>query len=119
MGYEELRKKYQEHISTVIRLKKLNGRAKSGELLPDRLLLCNKEIARLGAETKQGDAFFTHLEEINDPNWRKITRELNTTLEGYVHPDAKVDVLHGIMKGIGIISTLIIGTWAIDSWRKK
>jgi hypothetical protein len=120
MNYEMLRNRYKKHIVAVARLNKLEDKAKAGALSPDRLAACNNEIARLSAKNKCDEELFTSLEKIRDPAWLKLGRELDAALKEY-SDDSHDPISMGQMfkKFFGTMSILILGTWMIDSWRKK
>jgi hypothetical protein len=120
MEYEKLRSMYKVHLCSLVRLRELEDKAKSGKLSPERLRDCNYTITSLISKTDSEIEFFTRLEMANDPAWRKMSRELDTTLEEYSDPNHKpLSIIQMGSKFIKTLSLLIVGTWMIDSWRRK
>lgn len=119
MEYEELRKKYKENAVLALRRRRLESRVENGGLSLDRLLACQQEIIRLDKEVKSNNAFFINLGNIGDPAWLKIERELDMTMEEFANPHEHRSVFQIVRKVLGTVSMLIIGTWIIDSLRKK
>ena len=121
MGYEELRKQYIEYLSMGARLGRLKRRAKAGGLSPDRLAACKQEIDRLDKESSRLSAEFQALEDAGDPAWTKLSRELDFAMTEYTkHGDEEpVGFLSQAKRVVGAVSLLILGTWMIDSWRRK
>jgi hypothetical protein len=120
MKYEQLRKMYKNHVASVVRLRRLEAKAESGKLPPERLTDCKREIKRLSSETDSEIEFFTGLDRAKDPAWRKMSRELDTALEEYSDPNHKpLSIIQMGGKFVKTLSLLIIGTWMIDSWRRK
>jgi hypothetical protein len=120
MKYEQLRKMYKSHVASIVRLGRLEAKAKSGKLSPERLIDCQHEIVRLSAETDREIEFFTGLDRAKDPVWRKMSRELDTALEEHSNPNYHpLSIIQMGGKFIKTLSALIIGTWMIDSWRRR
>lgn len=120
MDYEELRKLYQAHQKALARLGRLMARAKSGKLSPGRLVACEQEIARLAAETDHNTALFDQLGASKDPAWMKMCRELDIALDEHADTSHNpISMRRMVGEFIGTMAMLIVGMWAIDSWRKK
>ena len=121
MKYEVLRKQFKEYLAICVRRSRLMAKAEDGKLTPERLVACNQEIDRLTQECKRRGAIFKKLEDDGDPAWGKLTRELNLAVKEFT--EAQINphptMLQKAKKVVGMVSLLIVGTWAIDSWRKR
>jgi len=119
MKYEELRQRYIQCQKIATRLGDLQEKANSGKLSPVRLSECQQEISRLQVKLAKDEKFFTHLHEVDDPAWRKLSRELDTALKEYQSTDDPLSIRHIAKKFIGTMSALILGTWIIDGLRRR
>ncbi|MFA5767245.1 MAG: hypothetical protein WC919_04950 [Candidatus Paceibacterota bacterium] len=119
MRYEELRRRYIRCQETATRLGDLKEKAASGNLSAARLADCRQEISRLDAELAENEKLFTHLHEIDDPAWRKLSRELDAALKEYQSADDPLSLRRIAKKFISTMSVLILGTWIIDGLRRR
>lgn len=120
MQYEALRKKYKNHAVSCARLLRLTKRAASGELSPDRLMLCNLAISSISSDIDRDESLFNQLEKAGDPAWRKMSRELDAALAESTDPNHNpIGMGQMVKKFVGTMSLLILGTWMIDGLRKK
>jgi hypothetical protein len=121
MGYEELREQFIRQQKDIVQRGRLLSLIEGGTLSSQRTKACREEVAHLVEIINARDELFNHLEATRNPVWIKMTNELDVALDEYgkVDTNSLLSIGQMLRKFCRVMSALIVGTWALDSLRKR
>ena len=121
MLYEELRRQFEEHVQLAQKRRRLIRKADSGKLSPGELADCDQKISELTRKCSQFKAMLARLTKEDDQSLAKLNREFQASMDDRAAQgnEEPTSTLQKARSFIGTMSLLVLGTWMIDSWRRK
>lgn len=120
MRYEELRGLYDEYLSFNRRRFRLVRELNRGGLPAGKVAAYEQEALGLKHRDSVIEEKLNQLEREGDRAFAKLMREVKAAMRDAENDNGEsVSMLQWIRGFVGTVSMLILGTWMIDSWRKK
>ena len=120
MRYKDLRLLYEEYLKINRRRFRLVREVKRGRLPRGELAAYEQEIVKLKHRASIIEEKLKQLEREGDPAFAKLMREVKAAMRDAENDNGEsASFFQKIRKFVGTVSILILGTWMIDSWRRK
>jgi hypothetical protein len=120
MRYEELRRLYEEYLKINRRRHRLGRELRRGKVPPGDLAAYEQEVFNLKHRASTIEERLKQLEREGDPAFAKLMREVKAAMRDAENDNGDwVSFFQKIRRFVGTVSILILGTWMIDSWRRK